>query len=149
MFKKLSKLKMFMLLALTTAMIFTGCSSNNETTEAVTTEAEKTEAVTDAEKGEDKEETEAKEDTAGESGVFVRALTKEPQGYNPNAAPDNAAYQIHQNVFNKLVKINGDDQVVADIAESWEFSEDGKVLTFKLHEAKWHDGEDFTADDVK
>lgn len=151
MFKKLSKLKMFVLLVLATAMFFTGCSNNNAKKDDVT-EAEKTEAVTEAEKTEEtKEETEeAKDDEkAGEGGVFVRALTKEPQGYNPNAAPDNAAYQIHQNISNKLLKINGNDQVVPDIAESWEFSEDGKVLTFKLHEAKWHDGEDFTADDVK
>ena len=73
MFKKLSKLKMFVLLVLATAMIFTGCSNNNAKKDDVT-EAEKTEAVTEAEKTEEtKEETEeAKDDeTAGEGGVFV------------------------------------------------------------------------------
>ncbi len=40
MFKKLSKLKMFVLLVLATAMIFTGCSNNNAKKDDVT-EAEK------------------------------------------------------------------------------------------------------------
>jgi len=37
-----------------------------------------------------------------------------------------------------------------DLAESWDLSSDGKVYTFKLREdLTWHDGEPFTADDVK
>jgi len=40
--------------------------------------------------------------------------------------------------------------IVPDLADSWNWSADGKELTFKLHHGvKWHDGQPFTAKDVK
>jgi len=39
--------------------------------------------------------------------------------------------------------------IIGDLAESWETSDDGMEITFKLHQGvKWHDGVPFTADDV-
>ena len=59
-------------------------------------------------------------------------------------------------VFNNLVmydqhvKQNSMQSIVPDLASSWTWDEDGKQLTFKLHEGvKWHDGKPFTAADVK
>ncbi len=55
---------------------------------------------------------------------------------------DDYAYQINQNIYNRLVKLNANDQILPDLAKSWEFSEDGLTLTFHLQEGvKWHDGE--------
>src|SRR5947209_14533376 len=55
-------------------------------------------------------------------------------------------------VFNNLVmydqhvKQNSMQSIVPDLAESWSWDEDGKALTFKLHQGvKWHDGKPFTA----
>src|SRR6266404_1965878 len=59
-------------------------------------------------------------------------------------------------VFNNLVmydqhvKQNSMQSIVPDLAIGWTWDEDGKQLTFKLHEGvKWHDGKPFTARDVK
>jgi peptide/nickel transport system substrate-binding protein len=59
-------------------------------------------------------------------------------------------------VFNNLVMFdqhlpqNTLSSIVSDLASSWSWSEDGKELTFKLRDGvKWHDGEPFTAADVK
>ena len=67
-----------------------------------------------------------------------------------------AALQPMMAVFNNLVvydqnvKQNSLDSIVPDLATSWNWSEDGKELTFKLREGvKWHDGKPFTAADVK
>ena len=53
-------------------------------------------------------------------------------------------------LFNQHEKQNRLDNIVPDLADSWSWSEDGKDLTFKLHQSvNWHDGKPFTAADVK
>jgi peptide/nickel transport system substrate-binding protein len=45
---------------------------------------------------------------------------------------------------------NSLETIVPDLAESWQWSEGGKSLSFKLRsDVKWHDGKPFTAADVK
>lgn len=89
-----------------------------------------------------------KEPVAG--GTFVVAIGSEPGSYNPSFGNPDEGYIVVQNIMNKLVKLNVDNEVVPDLAKEWEFSEDGLTLTFHLNEGvKWHDGEDFSAEDVK
>lgn len=58
--------------------------------------------------------------------------------------------EINILIFNGLTGHDGDNQVVPALAESWEFDADTCTYTFHLVEdAKWHDGEPVTADDVK
>ena len=90
------------------------------------------------------------DDGIKKGGTLMVGFVGEPESFNPDAAANDAAYRINQNIFNKLVKINGKNEVIPDLAKSWEYSEDGKTLTFHLTEnVKWHDGKDFSAEDVK
>ena len=59
-------------------------------------------------------------------------------------------------VFNNLVLYKQDvpqnslQSIVPDLATDWSWNEDGTELTFRLREGvKWHDGQCFTANDVK
>ena len=53
-------------------------------------------------------------------------------------------------IFSGLVKLDTDVQVVPDLAEGWEVSEDRTVYTFTLRDnARFHDGRAVTAHDVK
>ncbi len=58
--------------------------------------------------------------------------------------------EIKHLLFDSLVKRDGNGDLVASLAESWSYDETTMTYTFKLVEGvKWHDGEAFTADDVK
>jgi len=55
-------------------------------------------------------------------------------------------------IYSSLLQYNPDNpkEIVADLAERWEASKDGKTYTFHLRRGvKWHDGTPFTAADVK
>lgn len=63
-----------------------------------------------------------------------------------------AATHVLCQVYNNLVRFNlvdGLRSIVPDLATSWEVTEDGLTYTFTLREGvKFHDGADFSADDV-
>lgn len=87
--------------------------------------------------------------SADDDFTFVVALNGDPNNFHPDAKSDDYAWPINQNLFNRLVKLGPNDNVLPDLAKTWEFSDDGLELTFHMHEGvKWHDGEDLTADDV-
>ncbi len=53
-------------------------------------------------------------------------------------------------IFDQHVAQNSMSTIVPDLATSWTWGDDGKALTFKLREGvQWHDGQPFTAADVK
>ncbi|MGH2369189.1 MAG: peptide ABC transporter substrate-binding protein, partial [Chloroflexota bacterium] len=59
-----------------------------------------------------------------------------------------AEYVVH--VFSGLTGLNDRLEVVPDLAEKWQVSNDGRTYTFTLRKgAKFHDGREVTAADVK
>ncbi len=70
---------------------------------------------------------------------------------NPILAQDSASSDINSFVFNGLLKYDKDLNIVGDLAGSWQVVEGDKpVIAFNLRKGvKWHDGVEFTAEDVK
>ena len=53
-------------------------------------------------------------------------------------------------IFDQHVPQNTIQSIVPDLATAWSWNEDGTELTFHLREGvRWHDGQPFTANDVK
>jgi peptide/nickel transport system substrate-binding protein len=67
----------------------------------------------------------------------------------PMLASDATSHEIAGLIYNGLVKYDKDLNLVGDLAESWDISRDGLVITFHLRkDVKWQDGVPFTAEDV-
>ena len=83
-------------------------------------------------------------------GTYTLALPASPGSFNYYGITDNNAYTVIGNVFEGLVEYNLETyKMEPNLAESWTTSPDGKIWTFKLRKSvKWHDGADFSADDV-
>ncbi len=87
--------------------------------------------------------------SGGEKVLAVRSIG-DPMSFNPDMLADDNAYPIVQNLYNRLVKLDASKQIIPDLATNWEVSEDGLSITFYLRDdAKWHDGEPVTSEDVK
>lgn len=83
-------------------------------------------------------------------GTYVEGLAGRPQRLNPILCQYNSVDQdLVSLIFSGLTKVGEANQIVPDLARSWEISDDGLTYTFHLrHNVRWHDGVPFTADDV-
>jgi peptide/nickel transport system substrate-binding protein len=83
--------------------------------------------------------------------AITLGMQLEPPNLDPTAGAAAAIDEVvYANIFEGLTRYNPDGSVAPALAESWEISDDGTVYTFKLRPGvKFHDGTDFTADDVK
>jgi peptide/nickel transport system substrate-binding protein len=81
--------------------------------------------------------------------ALVIALPVEPLRLNPLVVSDLTSFLVSGFVFRGLVKVGDDLKISGDLAESWDVSPDGRVITFHLRKGVlWHDGKEFTARDV-
>jgi peptide/nickel transport system substrate-binding protein len=81
--------------------------------------------------------------------TFIEASIADISGLIPNITSDGASHEVGELIYDGLMRMDKDQNVVGHLAESWTFSEDCLTLTMKLKQGvKWHDGHPFTADDV-
>lgn len=83
-------------------------------------------------------------------GTLTIALPNEPQQLNSAIDTSQHVKMVAGKIFSGLVKYDLDMNMSPDLAESWEVSDDGLSITFRLRQGvKWHDGTPFTARDVE
>ncbi len=120
-------------LILAVALLLAGCGSNGEET---TTSTEAGGATT----------------TAGPTGIqtggILSVATEPAVNRDPAFASARADILINQQVYDWLVEVGVDNQLLPGLASEWQ-SADGKVWTFTLRsDVKFSNGAAFTADDV-
>ena len=125
-------------LIMAAAVGLTACSGSQQGSEEAATEAAG-ETGQEAENGAD--EAEPAEDSGSsdsEKTDIVIAAATEAVTLDPQGGWDGASLYVLRQLYNGLVKLDSNLEVVGDLAESWEFTSDTSV-TFKLKQGvKFH-----------
>ena len=81
---------------------------------------------------------------------FIVVRPQEIVSLDPAIVTESQSGFIVRNVYSRLVDLSYDGNVIeADLAESWDISDDGLVYTFRLRpDVKFHDGSVLQASDV-
>jgi peptide/nickel transport system substrate-binding protein len=86
----------------------------------------------------------------GSNTQFVTVLDSNPATLDPLDGTDASSERLRQLMFNSLLKKNEKFEYVGDLATDYQISDDGKTVTFKLHDGvNFHDGKPLTSADAK
>lgn len=80
---------------------------------------------------------------------LIIAQDGEPKSLDVHQGNDGFSLRANKLIYSRLVESDGDMNIIPGLAESWEQIDD-KTMQFKLRKGvKFHNGYDFTAEDVK
>lgn len=85
----------------------------------------------------------------GDDKVLFVAYDTKPPSIDPHMSTSQAAAELARPIFESLVAYDANFTPQPVLAESYEVSEDGKTMTFKLRQGiKFHNGKEMTSEDV-
>ncbi|MEG2915352.1 MAG: ABC transporter substrate-binding protein [Oscillospiraceae bacterium] len=100
--------------------------------------------------GGNEEKPNSSKDNGTESkGTLIVATSSAPIHFNADANAMAGSFPA-VNIFSGLLETTISGAIIPDLAKEYTISDDGLTYTFKLNSGvKWHDGKDFSSDDVK
>jgi peptide/nickel transport system substrate-binding protein len=83
-------------------------------------------------------------------GILIAARAADATGLDPHKQTAFASFRVMELIYDTLVTLDQDMNIIPSLAESWTYSADGKTLTFKIRQGvKFHNGDPLTSADVK
>ena len=81
---------------------------------------------------------------------LIIGMSTEPVTLNAQQSTNTGNARILCNVFDRLLDVDAENNLIPNLAESWSLSDDNLTYTFHLRQdIKFHNGDPLTADDVK
>jgi peptide/nickel transport system substrate-binding protein len=81
---------------------------------------------------------------------LTMGYTTEPEGLDPHRTAAASTFAVTNNIYDTLVGVTPDWQIVPRLAEKWVLSDDGMEITFALRDdVYFHNGRQMTAKDVE
>ncbi|MBS4201294.1 ABC transporter substrate-binding protein [Bacillus sp. FJAT-49732] len=82
--------------------------------------------------------------------TLVIGLDDDPPQLDPHMSSAAVDRQTFQSLYNKLVDVDENLDIIPELAKEWKITDEGKTYTFKLQEnVVFHDGTPFNAEAVK
>ena len=89
------------------------------------------------------------ESSSAKDNIF-RLNFSDPPTFDPALVTDTTSASIIVEIFSGLVTLNKELDIIPDLAESWDISDDGRIYTFNLRDdIKFSNGDKVTASDFK
>lgn len=67
-----------------------------------------------------------------DSNIIVMAITVDPDGLDPQLTASASTFQITSNIYETLVTVDEEGNLIPSLATSWKISDDGLSITFTL-----------------
>lgn len=83
-------------------------------------------------------------------GTLVIGTYNSPTIINPILTSHSISAALMELIFNSLVRVNHEGQLIPGLAQSWDVSDDGMEYVFYIEKGvHFHDGKELTANDIK